>query len=121
MLRFVPPLLLTGLCAWLAACGWVGEDRMYYMKKDLERLKGPAWSEGAEHLGLSEAVGTAKAKELANEKKICGHPNSQNRIVTQNGVSDSYGYRRCPLAPYDTAGGSRMGIRPDGIGTVVGK
>lgn len=121
MTRFVPPLLLTGLCVWLAGCSVIGEERMYYMKKDWDRLKGPVWSDSADKLGFGEAVGTTKATELANEKKICGHPNSQNRIVTQDGVSDSYGYRRCPLAPYDMSGGSRMGVRPDGIGTVVTK
>ncbi|RYG58733.1 MAG: hypothetical protein EON60_12450 [Alphaproteobacteria bacterium] len=92
---------------------------MHYMKKDWDRIKGPVWSESADKLGFGETVGTAKATELANEKKICGHPNSQNRVVVQEGVNDSYSYRRCPLAPYDTAGGSRMGVRPDGIGAVV--
>lgn len=118
-LRYLPPLLLTGLCAWLAACSWVGEERMYHMQKDWERVKGPVWDGSVDKLGLGSVWATPQQREAANEQQICGHPNSRNRLVTQNGVSDAYGYRRCALAPYDNAGGSRMGIRPDGQGKVV--
>ena len=119
MERFLPPLLLTALCAWLSGCSWMGEERSYHMQRDWERMKGAVWSDSQSKLGLDDALPTARQKELAHEKQICGHPNSQNRVVTQNGVNDSYGYRRCPLAPYDMSGGSRMGLRPDGQGKVV--
>ena len=111
-------LLLAGALL-VAGCGVVGEERMAYMQRDWDRLKGPVWSESAETVGFDELSLTAKQKEAANEKAICGHPNSQNRVVTQDGVNDSFGYKRCPLAPYDMKGGTRMGNRPDGVGKVV--
>ena len=111
-------LLMAGLL--LGGCeSIVGEERMYYMKKDWERFKGPVWSDSADKLGMDKVWMTPSQKEVANEKMICMHGNSQNRLVQQDGVSDEVAYRRCPLAPYPMDGGSRMGNRPDGNGTVV--
>jgi hypothetical protein len=112
-------LFVMALALLAAGCGIVGEERGYYMKKDWERIKGPFWDDAGEDLGAGNVAVTAKQKEAKAELGICGHPNSQERVVTQNGVSDAYQYRRCPLAAYDQKGGSRMGIRPDGHGTVV--
>lgn len=106
-------------CLLLAGCSIVGEERAYYMKRDWERIKGPVWRESGEKLGTDSVWATARQQEAANEKRICMHSNSQNRIVQQDGVSDEFAYRRCPLAPYDMQGGTRMGARPDGNGVVV--
>ena len=104
----------------LAGCGIVGEERSYYMQKDWQRLKTMDWfGTAGDVTGLNEAFPSPQRKEQLAEQQICLHKNSQNRIVTQNGVSDELAYRRCPLAPYQTDGGSRMGIRPDGNGTVI--
>lgn len=121
-MAFRPSSLLMLVCGgvMLAGCGVVGEERAYYMQRDWDRIKGPFWQDAGEDLNNGDAIAlTATQKEARNERGICGHPNSQERVVTQNGVSDSYEYRRCALAPYDQKGGSRMGIRPDGNGTVV--
>jgi hypothetical protein len=106
-------------CIVLSGCSIIGEERMSYMKRDWERFKGPVWSESADKLGFEKVWPSARQKEVQNEKMICMHGNSQNRVVQQDGVSDEVAYRRCPLAPYAMDGGSRMGNRPDGNGHVV--
>lgn len=114
------PLVLTACLAvvGLSACSadWIGEDRMYYMKKDWNRAETTDWREASR---ISEVFPSPQDKERKAEQEICGHPNSANRVTTQNGVNDSYGYRRCALAPYDTQGGTRMSNRPDEQGTVI--
>ena len=110
-------VLFAGLM--LAGCGIVGEERMHYMKKDWERIKGPFWGQSEESLSLNEIVPTAKRTEAENEKQICLHKNGSERVMMQDGVSDQVAYRRCVLAPYQTDAGSRMGNRPDGNGAVV--
>jgi hypothetical protein len=98
----------------LSGCGIIGEERMSYMKRDWERLKGPAWSDSADRLGWETVLPTASSKERANEETICEHPNTRVRVVAQDGVNDQVSYTRCPLSPYDVQAGSRLGIRPDG-------
>lgn len=111
-------LLATALLA--AGCGIVGEERAYYMQRDWQAFTSFDWlGRSADVTGLSEAFPSPQSQEAAAEQRICLHVNSQNRIVTQNGVNDALAYRRCPLAPYPSDGGSRMGLRPDGNGTVV--
>jgi hypothetical protein len=104
----------------LAGCGIVGEERAYYIEKEWHQFKSTDWlGIGGDVSGYNEAFPSAKRKEQLAEQQICLHTNSGNRVTTQNGVSDQFAYRRCVLAPYDTQGGSRMGIRPDGNGTVI--
>ncbi len=100
--------------ALLAGCAWVGEERAHAMRKEWQQFTITSFTDiGADVTGFTELFPSPQAKEQAAEQRICLHPNSRNRIVTQNGVNDELAYRRCPLAPYDTQGGSRMGIRPD--------
>lgn len=119
-MRLASTLLFTASLLALAGCGIVGEERALYMKRDWDNLTFTNWlGLGGDVSGFNEAFPSAQRKEQLAEQDICLHQNSQNRVVTQNGVNDSVGYRRCPLAPYSQTGGSRMNIRPDGQGTVV--
>ncbi len=120
MPRRLAPALLTAIL--LAGCGssWLGEEREYYMRRELQQLISPGWVHDAgERIGFDEVWPTAKQREAANEKQICMHQNSRERVMQQDGVNDKVGYRRCVLAPYQTDAGSRMGNRPDGVGDVV--
>lgn len=119
-MRLTPSPLLLALALAVAGCGVVGEERALYMQRDWQRFTSFDWfGTGADVTGVSEAFPSAQRKEQLAEQDICLHKNSQNRVVTQNGVSDAVAYRRCPLAPYANDGGSRIGIRPDGNGSVV--
>ncbi|PZP40663.1 MAG: hypothetical protein DI585_00100 [Pseudomonas fluorescens] len=90
------------------------------MKKDFDRLFDSGWvNDAGENSGIYDIFPTASRKERLAEQQICLHKNGQNRVVTQDGVSDQLAYRRCALSPYAMDGGSRMGIRPDGVGSVV--
>lgn len=118
-MRFASALLITNALV-LMGCGIVGEERALYMQRDWQRFTSTDWlGLGGDVSGFNEAFPSAKRKEQLAEQQICLHKNSGNRVTTQNGISDSFSYRRCVLAPYDTQGGSRMGIRPDGNGTVI--
>lgn len=119
-MRLASRVFFTASLLALAGCGIVGEERALYMKRDWDNLTSTRWlGVGSDVTGFSEAFPSAQRKEQLAEQDICLHKNSQNRIITQNGVNDSVAYRRCPLAPYAQEGGSRMGIRPDGNGTVI--
>lgn len=108
-------LLAVGLL--LGGCGIVGEERAYYMKREWERFKGPAWRETGAKIGFDQVLPTARQKETANEKEICLHTNGSQRFTIQDGVNDKIDYRRCVLAPYQTEAGSRIAGRPDGVRT----
>ncbi len=119
-MRLASTLFLTAGALALAGCGVVGEERAFYMKRDWDNLTSTDWlGLSGDVSGFNEAFPSAKRQEQLAEQEICLHKNSQNRVVTQNGVNDSVAYRRCPLAPYSQTGGSRMNIRPDGNGTVI--
>ena len=112
--------LALAVACLLAGCAWVGEERTHAISKEWQQFKSTSYlNVGADVSGFTELFPSPQAKETQAEQRICLHPNSRNRIITQNGVNDELAYRRCPLAPYATEGGSRMGIRPDGNGTVV--
>lgn len=119
MTRAAPALFGLLALVILGGCSVIGEERMHYMKKDWDRIKGPIWGEAGERIGFDEVLPTAKQKEATNEKQICLHGNGRNRVTTQSGVNDKVDYRNCVLAPYQTDAGSRMGNRPDGVGSVV--
>lgn len=116
--KTLPFMLICGL---LGGCGsWVGEERSYDMQQEIKHDLGFGWAKDAYNsLDIDEIFQTSQQKEMANEQSICLHANSQERVVTQNGVSDAVDYRRCPLAAYPMDGGSRLGNRPDGNGTVA--
>ncbi len=119
-MRLASALLVTTGLLSLTGCSIVGEEREYYMRQEWQQLKSTDWlGIGGDVTGFNEAFPSAQRKEQLAEQQICLHTNSGNRVTTQNGVSDNFTYRRCVLAPYDTQGGSRMGIRPDGKGTVI--
>lgn len=113
--------LILAATALLGGCGsWVGEDRSYDMQQEWHQFSHFDWVRSAGEIsGFHETFPSAADKERMNEEKICEHPNSQERVVTQDGISDAVVYRRCPLAPYSNDGGSRLGNRPDGLGKVV--
>lgn len=114
--RLLPLLALTGLSLSACSTDWIGEDRLTAMQEDWNRLYTTDWEEASR---VNEALPSPQYKERLAEENICNHPNTAMRVTTQDGVSDHYSYRHCPLSPYDTKGGTRMGIRPDGNGTVV--
>jgi hypothetical protein len=105
----------VGLCLSGCDAAWIGEDRMRAMKKDWNRLGTTDWEEASR---VDEVFPSQSHEELVNEERICDHPNTTNRVTTQDGVNDSLSYRHCPLSAYPTDNGARMGIRPDGQGSI---
>lgn len=98
----------------LGGCAWISEETKFGMQRDWERFKGYDYGDATARLtGFSELFPSPSQQEVANEEKICMHPNTRTRVLVQDGVSDEVEYRQCPLAPYSDDMGQRMGRRPD--------
>lgn len=92
-------------------------DTQYALRKDWQDFKDYDWMSNAKDVtGWREAFPTATESEKLANRETCLHGNSENRVITQNGVSDEIGYRRCVLDPYPqgpNTPGLRMGNRPE--------
>lgn len=111
-------LMLAALGVGLAGCsGMLSEDNKYYLKKDWDQLRMYDWRSTADQVE-SGIWPSPTQREAEAEKKICLHKNGENRVVTQNGVSDAVEYKHCVLADYPSgmaAGGGRLTGRADGV------
>ncbi|MBI1308464.1 MAG: hypothetical protein GC129_01210 [Proteobacteria bacterium] len=107
------PLLLTAL---LAGCGWMSEEDQYYLHRDFERAKSFDWQGAATDMsGIETVWPSPRTLRLKEEEQACLHGHGENRVVSENTVSDYAVYRRCVLDPYpqgEAAPGQRMGNRP---------
>lgn len=112
LLKISAPLVL--IC--LGGCSWMHPDARYALHKNWENFKNYDWVDNAKDVtGWREAFPTATESERLASRMACLHPNGENRIVTQDGITDSVGYRRCVLDPYPE-GRNAPGLRLDGRG-----
>lgn len=109
--------LFTVSAALLSGCAWVPPETRSAATREWQTFADYDWIGSTKSLtGFGEAFPSATERERVAAREDCLHSNSENRIITQDGVADSLAYRRCVLAPYPqgkTAPGLRMGSRPE--------
>jgi hypothetical protein len=117
MTRLAMPLLIAAVT--LAACTPALQDRVneawaHDVNNWNARDRGQDF---IDFFGLSAfRKSTPSGQEQAADQRTCFHPNSQRRVMVQDGVSDRYDYRWCVLQPYEPADGNgqRLDGRPQG-------
>lgn len=62
--------------------------------------------------GVSALYDSHERQEEQADQRVCFHPNSQRRVVMQDGVADRMDYTWCVLQPYENDEG--LGQRLDG-------
>lgn len=105
-------LLLLGVMT--TGCSWIGEEREYFFRKEWNEAKRYDWRRNIEDAsGATELIPSPRTKRANAEKTLCMHHYGEQRVTSQNGISDSVGGRRCVLSPYPT-GGHRLKGRGEG-------
>lgn len=106
------PLLMAG--AVLAGCTpQMQEDINYAWFKEQQRWNARDRTQDFRDLfAVDEVYPSYAHQEREADREVCFHPNSQRRVVTQNGVSDQIDYTWCVLQPYDDTLGQRLDGRP---------
>lgn len=107
------------LCAgMLAGCSNMGSEayQRTYARDTYQLTHTNYWELLRKSTGFDKLIPGQKDREDAAELVVCTHPNGQNRVISQNGVSDYASYRRCAATPYPAAGsvGQRLSDRPKG-------
>jgi hypothetical protein len=113
-------LVLLFLVAVIGGCSNISEEQKYFINRDWQRIKTwdvmPITDEDTSSFDTESPL--ASSRERVAERAICLHPNGENRLIMEDGVSDHVNYRRCTLAPYpvgDATPGQRMNGRPDDL------
>lgn len=119
VVHFVARTSVSGLfkCASVAAVALVVAGCLpAYEREQLARDWNQGWAQWKSTdlnammntlTGLDIQPGQANGEIVAygqseDDRVLCLHPNSEERVISENGVSDHINYRRCPVSPYPT-------------------
>lgn len=90
------------------------ENFNHAYRKDMDQLQTREWAaEFKKFFAVDEVYRSYALKEKEAERDVCFHPNSQRRVIRQEGVSDHMDYTWCVMAPPADNLGSRLDGRPD--------
>lgn len=109
--------LYTLLCAgMLAGCSRMGSEayQRSYERDTYKLTHTNYWDLLRKSTGFDKLLPSQPEREAAAELDVCSHINGQNRVISQNGVSDYTTYRRCAASPYPHDTGMRLQNRPQG-------
>lgn len=105
--------LLAALVALPACTEHLRESVSHAWHKDMQRWHArDRMDDVRTALALDRLYPTYAYQQQQAEREVCLHPNSAQRVVVQDGVSDRVDYVWCVMEPYGDNAGQRLDGRP---------